>query len=283
MGDDSQFAHIPGDRDRWELDLRPADVLLIGSQLAYGSVGTNASAPVLTGSGLRVSLVPTILLSNLPHHRRVHSVAIPPEWLGQVLSDLAALTVTDEIDTVSTGYFADPQQVEVVAGFLAGLVQRRPQLRVVVDPTLGDDDVGAYTDPRVAASLREHLLPLATGLTPNRYELEQLTGTARSDDTTEQQIADQARSLLGARGSWAVVTGGAVGAEGSAHGRSTDLVVTADGYHALTHDRAPGSAKGTGDVFTAALVSSLHAGHPTVEAAKLAAAVVRDHVERRSL
>lgn len=166
MGDDSQFAHIPGDRDRWELDLRPADVLLIGSQLAYGSEGTNASAPVLTGSGLRVSLVPTILLSNLPHHRSVHSVAIPPEWLGQVLSDLAALTVTDEIDTVSTGYFADPQQVEVVAGFLAGLVQRRPQLRVVVDPTLGDDDVGAYTDPRVAASLREHLLPLATGLTP---------------------------------------------------------------------------------------------------------------------
>ncbi|MGH8964748.1 MAG: pyridoxal kinase, partial [Actinomycetes bacterium] len=132
------------DRERWELDQRRADVLLVGSQLAYGSVGTNAALPVLNEAGLRVVPLPTVLLSNLPHHRSVHAITLPPEWLRSTLDDLTALGVAAEIDTICTGYFAEPAQVEAVAGWIRTALASAPGLRVIVDPTLGDHDVGPY-------------------------------------------------------------------------------------------------------------------------------------------
>ncbi|MGB4135671.1 MAG: bifunctional hydroxymethylpyrimidine kinase/phosphomethylpyrimidine kinase [Microbacterium sp.] len=156
-------------RDRWELDRRPADVLLIGSQVAFGSVGMNGVLPRLDDA--RAMPLPTVVLSNLPHYPSVHAAPMPADWLREAIGDLDALGVLDEIDTVCTGYFAAPEQVEAVADALEPLLMRRPGLRVLVDPTLGDADVGLYTDPAVAPALRSRLLPLATGIVPNRFEL----------------------------------------------------------------------------------------------------------------
>jgi len=250
-------------RDRWELDRRPAEVLLIGSQVAFGSVGMNGVLPMLAGS--RVVPLPTIVLGNLPHYPSVHAQPMPADWLTGTLEDLTALGVLDEIDSVCTGYFASPDQVAAVADALEPLITRRPGLRVLVDPTLGDADVGLYTDPAVAPALRERMLPLATGIVPNRFELGLLSG----DDGQDAEAA--ARALFGPRTRWAVISGGS-----AAGGRTlTDLVVTGDGAQRLEHPLIPTTVKGTGDAFAGALLAALRRGEPVTDAVAGAASAVR--------
>ncbi|WP_298865939.1 pyridoxal kinase [uncultured Microbacterium sp.] len=253
-------------RERWELDRRPADVLLIGSQVAFGSVGMNGVLPMLADA--RVVPLPTIVLANLPHYPRVQAQPMPAQWLGDSIRDLDALGVLDEIDSICTGYFASSDQVEAVADAVQPLLDRRPGLRVLVDPTLGDSDVGLYTDPAVAPALRDRLLKLATGIVPNRFELALLSGA----DLQQTDAAEAARSLLGPRAQWAVISGGA------ASGDSTlvDVVVTRDGSEEFEHPLIPTTVKGTGDAFAGALLASLRRGASVTDAVDHAAAAVRD-------
>lgn len=251
-------------RERWELDRRPAHVLLIGSQVAFGSVGMNGVLPMLADP--RVVPLPTIVLSNLPHYPSVHANPMPAEWLAGSIRDLEALGVLDEIDTVCTGYFATPDQVAAVADALEPLVARRPRLRVLVDPTLGDSDVGMYTDPAVAPALRERMLPLATGIVPNGFELGLLAAGAAASDAEAA-----ARALFGARTEWVVVSGGSA----SGGPALVDLVVTRDGVDRLEHPLIPTTVKGTGDAFAGALLAALRAGCPVADAVSSAAAAVR--------
>lgn len=267
-------------RARWELDSRPADVLVFGSRLVYGSVGTNAALPPLEAAGLRVAAVPTALLSNLPHHPSFQAMAIPPDWLGATLHDLSGLKVADDVATVCTGYFADPKQVEIVGRWLSALVARRPHLRVIVDPTLGDHDVGTYTDPLVADALTEHLLPLATGLTPNRFELELLQRSSATGNGDSQTLLAQARQLLRDRTEWVIVTGGSAD-KTMKHVSAT--IVTANHDVVLTEEYVPTGVKGAGDVFVGALIAELHRGAAVTNAVIGAADQVRRALSTRSL
>lgn len=271
-------------RERWELDARPVDVIAIGSQVVYGSVGLSASVPTLAAHGLRVAALPTAVLSNLPHYRNVHALGVDPDWIPAALHDLTELGVAGEAATVYTGYFASPGQVACVAEWLRGLLRKRPALRVVVDPTLGDHDVGAYTDPSVAEALREQLLPLATGVVPNLFELQRLTGRPPVRERPRvEQIADAARGLLGARGEWVVVTG-LIAADGSPDGHSgEDLVVTGTGSTPVRYERMSSGAKGTGDVMAAALIAGLHDGLDIVRAVERAGGVVRHGLRNRRI
>jgi len=251
-------------RARWELDRRPAGVLLIGSQVAFGSVGMNGVLPMLTNT--RVVPLPTIVLSNLPHYPSVHANPMPAEWLAGSIRDLASLGVLDAIDSVCTGYFASPDQVAAVADALEPLIARRPDLRVLVDPTLGDSDVGMYTDPAVAPALRERMLPLATGIVPNGFELGLLSGENAPSDAE-----DAARALMGPRTDWVVISGGAA----SGGPTLVDLVVTRDGSGKLEHPLIPTTVKGTGDAFAGALLAELRRGAAVTDAVAAAAAAVR--------
>lgn len=253
-------------RTRWELNRHPAEVLLIGSQVAFGSVGMNGVLPMLDEA--RVVPLPTIVLSNLPHYPSVHAAPMSADWLAGSIRDLESLGVLDEIDSVCTGYFASPDQVEAVADALERLVARRPGLRVLVDPTLGDADVGLYTDPAVAPALRERMLPLATGFVPNRFELGLLSGDDADAAQTDAETA--ARALLGPRAEWAVISGGTV--TGST---LVDLVVTRGGRADLEHPLIPTTVKGTGDAFAGALLAALRRGAPVTDAVATAASAVR--------
>lgn len=258
------FDGSQADRSRWELDQRRCDVLLLGSQLAYGSVGMNGAAPVLRDSGLHVAQLPTVVLSCLPHHSNVHAHPMEASWLADALDDLSALGVMDEVATVQTGYFTSVQQVQSTAEWLRKVLDVRPELRVVLDPTLGDDDVGAYTDLAVADALTEHLLPLATGVTPNRFELGHLHGVdfsakTRSPDDTE--LVELARELIGPRGEWVVITGGH-----TESGEATNLIITQTSVDRVSYRPVETTAKGAGDVFAAGVVVGLHQGMALEEA-----------------
>src|SRR5262249_2452424 len=61
------------------------------------------------------------------------------------------------------------------------------------DPVLGDTDTGIYVKPGIDVFFRERAVPAADLVTPNHFELEQLTGS--TGESMAQALA-AARSLL---------------------------------------------------------------------------------------
>ena len=136
----------------------------------------------------------------------------------------------------------------MLARWTQGLQAERADLRVVIDPVMGDHDHGIYVDTDMAEAYRQLLLPLAHGLTPNGFELAHLTG--RPVDDTESVVA-AARTLLTGCTQWIAVTSAAP--DTWAHGEMQVVLVTRAQAHVITHARIDAVPKGTGDLFCAAL------------------------------
>lgn len=260
-----------------EIERAPATLLAIGSQLAHGSVGLNAAERVFFSRGVRAIRIPTILLSVMPHYAAVHDVQVPAAWLAEALRDLAAAGALAGLEWLTTGYFATPGQPAAVAEWLRDEPARtRPAL--IVDPTLGDVELGFYTDPRLAAEIRAELLPLATGIVPNVFELAHLSGSPRAALRSRAAIEAAARTLMGPQTEWVVVTGVSLPSLRNEPGHHPDIcevLVTRSWSSVHRQQQRNTTAKGLGDTFTAALATALIERHDVDEAVEYAAAEVR--------
>ena len=150
-----------------------SSILAISSQVVYGPVGNSASVPALQAKGHEVLAVPTVILSNHPGHGAPVGFRTAP---GDLAAILGRATSFAAVDAVMTGYFASPQQIAEAAAIIRALRGKKPSLYVLVDPVMGDGEK-LYVPEPVADAIRDEFLPLATCLTPNRFELEWLTGS----------------------------------------------------------------------------------------------------------
>ena len=251
------------------------DVVSVQSQVIYGRVGNNVAVPVLQGGGLSVAAVPTVLLSNTPHYSSVHGGAVPAEWLEGYLYDLGRRGALQRLRAVLVGYLGHPDHAAVLARWISRLQQEMPGLLVVVDPVIGDVDVGTYVAPGLVDAYCRYLLPLATGLTPNGYELAQLTGMPTG---RQEEAMAAARQLLGARTRWVAVTSAAPAAWPD--GQMGTALVTATESVTLRHTRVDCACKGTGDLFAASLTASLLDGIALPDAVSLAGSRVVEVLEQ---
>lgn len=166
-------------------------VLSISSQVAYGRVGNSVSVPVMESLGLVVHAVPTVILSNHPGHGTPVGVRIEARDLGAILGALENLGVLAKCVAVLTGYFAANDQVFGVARIIRRMKDANSSLYYLCDPILGDDPDGLYVPLAVSEAIRDELVPLATCIAPNRFELEWLSG---------QRVTSAASALSAARG-----------------------------------------------------------------------------------
>lgn len=265
MTDSSRGEHAADRVDRDALNPLPVDVVSIQSQVVYGCVGNSAAVPTLQGLGLNVVAVPTVLLSNVPHYDTLHGGPVPTDWFAGYLADLDRRRALRQARAVVLGYLGPPDQTEVLVEWLDRMLATYPRLDLIVDPVMGDHDAGVYVHPALPRMLRERLVPMARGLTPNSFELEQLVGR-RLPTLAATETA--ARGLLTGATQWIVVTSAAP-AETPA-GQATVLVVTRGSTDVIRHDLIETVAKGTGDLFTAMLVGSWLRGDPLLTAAQAA-------------
>lgn len=254
------------------MDRRPVDAVVISSQVTYGAVGNTATVRVLTEAGHRCVHIPTVILGTLPHYARVHGGALPDEWLAGILDDLLELDALQSVKYVLVGYLAHAGQARILAKWFTRLRTRAPHVQLVVDPAMGDVDVGMYTEPAVAESYGAHLLPLAVGLTPNRFELGLMTGAVVD---TASSIEAAALHLL-PDGGWVIVTS----VDGSNDGSVGNLIITADGTTPVEHARIETRAKGAGDIFAATVIARLLAGDSVARSADVAGSAVAGAIQR---
>lgn len=128
---------------------------------------------------------------------------------------------------------------------------------------MGDEDSGFYIPPEIADVYRNDVIPLATGIIPNKFELATLSG---QEIQTLDDATKAARSLLKGHTQWVIITSAFQPDE-----ENIDVVcVTKQDVSVIRHKRYPVTPKGTGDLFGAELTAQLLAGLSVPDAAKMA-------------
>ena len=218
-------------------------ILSISSQVAYGPVGNSAAVPALQAKGHEVVAIPTITLSNHPGHGKPAGFRTAPEDMTRMLETLDGLGVLVLCGAAMTGYFADPQQVEAVANVLVRMKSARPGLFILVDPVVGDEE-GFYVPQPVADALRKFLVPLASCITPNRFELEWLSG---------MPVTDAGSAIAAAR---TLGIGEVLATSIPALGQLATLLIMADTHHAIVTPKLARVPHGTGDFLSGLYLAS---------------------------
>lgn len=244
-------------------------VIAISSHVIRGSVGNRAAVFALEALGVPVWAMPTVILPWHPGHGPSTRMVTPADIFEQMIDDLIASPWTGEIKAILTGYFGHPDQPAAVARLVKSLRQKNPDLFFACDPVIGDKG-GLYVPQATAEAIRDHLLPLASLATPNRYELAWL---AEADLETNSAIMDAAIAL----GPPKMLVTSAVPMMAGGTG---NLYVTGSAALLAEHRVIENAPNGLGDLLSAVFLARLLSGIPEEKALQLATASVYEILAR---
>jgi pyridoxine kinase len=121
------------------------------------------------------------------------------EQLREILAGLQRNDLLHEIGHVLTGYVGSASFLDAILDVIAAIKTVSPHVRYVCDPVLGDAG-RFYVPPELVDLYIQKVIPLADVLTPNQFEVEQLTGRkiGSLDDakTACQQLHEMGPSLV---------------------------------------------------------------------------------------
>ncbi|MBE1204626.1 pyridoxal kinase PdxY [Aminobacter carboxidus] len=249
----------------------PRAVIVVSSHVARGSVGNRAAVFALETLGHPVWAVPTVMLPWHPGHGRATRIVPPTEQFAAFMADLERAPWLGEVAAVLSGYLGEAGQVEAVASLVETVKAKNPQALYVCDPVIGDSG-GLYVAEALAAGIRDRLLPLADIATPNRYELEWLSG-AKVDDMR----ATMAAALGLGPATMLVTSAHALMANGTGN-----MLVTQTQALLAEHRTVERPPNGLGDLSAAVFLARLLAGHTPAKALQSTTAAVYEILARTS-
>ncbi|MET9069311.1 bifunctional hydroxymethylpyrimidine kinase/phosphomethylpyrimidine kinase [Streptosporangium sandarakinum] len=224
-------------------DSIPPRVLTVAGSDSGGGAGIQADLKTMLALGVHgMSVISAVTAQNSLGVQGYWE--LPPEavraQLDSVLGDIG-------VQAVKTGMLASPVLVETVAEVLAGV-----DAPVVVDPVGVSKHGDALLAPEAVETVRTRLLPTATVVTPNLWEVAQLTGVKVEEEGDMRRAAD---AVLTMGPAWVLVKGGHL------PGAPVDLLT--DGvrefrFTAERHDNR--HTHGTGCTLASAIASYLALG-----------------------
>ena len=221
----------------------PPRVLTVAGSDSGGGAGIQADLKTMLALGVHgMSVITAVTAQN--------SLGVQGYWELPAEAVRAQFrSVVDDIgvQVVKTGMLASVELVGTVSELLATVA-----VPVVVDPVGVSKHGDSLLAAEAVATVREQLLPVATVVTPNLYEVEQLTGVRV---TGEQDLRKAAEAVLALGPQWVLVKGGHL------PGRATDLLF--DGshehwFHAERYDNR--HTHGTGCTLASAIAAELAKG-----------------------
>ncbi|OQM74562.1 pyridoxal kinase PdxY [Manganibacter manganicus] len=244
-------------------------VIVISSHVARGSVGNRAAVFALETLGFPVWAVPTVILPWHPGHGRATRIIPPAEQFSALLADLERAPWLGEVGAVLSGYLGEGVQADAVASLVHAVKQKSPGALYVCDPVMGDKG-GLYVPAATAAAIRDRLMPLADIATPNRYELEWMTGVDLTDlkSTVAAARAANPATML-------VTSARAMMANSTAN-----LLVTAKQALLAEHRLVERPPNGLGDLTAAVYLGRVLSGRPPMDALQSTTAAVYEILAR---
>lgn len=152
-----------------------ANILSLQSHVAYGYVGNRAAVFPLQRLGHEVIAINTVQFSNHTGYGSWTGDIMTVEHIDKIFAGLEQQGILQHIDGVLTGYLGDSTLGEVFLKWLQKLRAINPQLIYCCDPVIGDVGRGIFVKAGVPEFFRDQALPHATILTPNQFELTNLT------------------------------------------------------------------------------------------------------------
>jgi pyridoxine kinase len=226
------------------------NILYIQSWVAYGHVGNTSAVFPLQRLGAEVWAINTVQFSN--HTGYGH-------WTGDVFSGaqvralvdgVAARGVLPTCDAVLSGYVGDAGIGEAILDAVARVRAANPRALYCCDPVIGDDRDGVYVRPGIAEMLRDRMLPAADIATPNRFELDMLTGTACHTLAQAKAAVTRVAALLHPGGPRCVLLT-SLRTEATPDDATDMLVSEAGRFHLLRTPLLPLDVNGAGDAIAA--------------------------------
>jgi pyridoxine kinase len=180
-------------------------------------------------------------------------------WTGQVytgeavqdlVDGIAARDVLRHCDAVLSGYLGDAGIGNAILHAVARVREENPRAIYCCDPVIGDVDEGVYVREGIEEFLRDHALAQADIATPNRFELERLTGRECRTLSDAKDAASQLAASMRPDGLRCVL----LTSLETEHtpGDHLDLLVGEGGqFHLLRTPRLPVVVNGAGDAIAA--------------------------------
>jgi pyridoxine kinase len=229
---------------------RTLHILSIQSWVAYGHVGNASAVFPLQRLGAEVWTINTVQFSN--HTGYGH-------WTGQVhtgaqvrdlVDGIAARDVLKHCDAVLSGYMGDAAIGEAILHAVDRVRAENPAAVYCCDPVIGDVAEGVYVRPGIETILREQALPQADIATPNRFELERLTGLPCATLAEAKQAIAALAATLRPEGLRCVLLT-SLDAEETPSDHIDLLVGEGARFHLLRTPRLPVAVNGAGDAIAA--------------------------------
>ncbi|MDW6022101.1 pyridoxal kinase PdxY [Mesorhizobium sp. BAC0120] len=247
----------------------PRAVIVVSSHVARGTVGNRAVVFALETLGHPVWAVPTVILPWHPGHGRATRIVPEPNKFAALMEDLENAPWLGEVGAVLSGYLGDAGQVNAVASLVGAVRAKNPRALYVCDPVMGDSG-GLYIPGETAAAIRDVLMPVANIATPNRFELEWMSG-AKLDDLKAVMAA-----ALDAGPHTMLVTS----APAMLAGSTGNLLLTPSEALLAEHRIIERPPNGLGDLTAAVYLARLLAGQPVAKALQSTTAAVFEILAR---
>ena len=246
-------------------------VLSVQSWVACGNVGNNAALFPLQRLGCETWSLNTVAFSNHTGHPRWRGRAVPAGEIATLFEGIAELGVLPRCDAVLSGYLGEAATGAVLLDIVERVKAANPRALFCCDPVMGDDATGWYVEDGLRHFFRDRAMALCDIATPNRFELQWLTGNAVRDLA---EATDAAAALRRQGPQIVVVTSLEPG-----DGRVAMLAVGPDGAWAAETPRLPIEATGCGDAVSALLLARLLQGESLPEALAATAAAIYAVIE----
>jgi hydroxymethylpyrimidine/phosphomethylpyrimidine kinase len=243
--------------------MTPPRVLTIAGSDSGGGAGIQADLKTMLALGVHgMSVLAAVTAQNSLGVQGYWE--LPPEavraQLDSVLSDIGA-------QAIKTGMLASSALVETVAAVLADV-----DVPIVIDPVGVSKHGDSLLAPEAVDSVRSALVPVATIVTPNLWEVEQLTGLTVRE---ESRLSEAAAAVMELGPKWVLIKGGHLPED------PVDLL-----YDGANEYRFPGRrlnnmhTHGTGCTLASAIASFLARGDDMVSAVGKAKDYVTGAIER---
>jgi hydroxymethylpyrimidine/phosphomethylpyrimidine kinase len=233
--------------------MRPSVLIFAGSDPG-GGAGLQADVQAVAAFGAHPLTVVTAL--TVQDNDRVYDVQ--PVAADMVRRQAQALIDKIDIAAVKIGIVGNRANAEAIAGLIAALRQRRPDLPVVLDTVLASGHGDALSKDDAVQAIMP-LLPLASIVTPNLPETERLCGGETNIDAQAVMLLRHCANVL--------IKGG--------HGSGANVQNTwfgKDEQRTWSWPRLDGEFHGTGCTLASAIAALLACGKPMAEALETAQA-----------